>query len=91
MAARRAHVIFSGFVQGVGFRFTAQMLARRFQVSGWVRNLPGGTVELEAQGEEPEVNQYLERLRSEMDSHVSRADVSWIPAIEGEREFSVCF
>ena len=91
MALARAHVVFSGYVQGVGFRYTARMLAARCPVSGWVRNLPDGTVELEVQGEKPEVDSYLERLRSEMKHHIADMDVNWVAPVDGEEEFSVRF
>ncbi len=44
------HVIFSGRVQGVGFRFTAQRIALRYDLAGFVRNIPGSGVEMHAQG-----------------------------------------
>jgi len=44
------HIIFTGRVQGVGFRFTTHRIALRHQLTGWVRNLPDGTVEMFAQG-----------------------------------------
>ncbi len=91
MASERARVIFSGYVQGVGFRFTARMLASAFPVTGHVRNLPDGTVELEAQGARSEVESYVEELKSKMRGHVSRADVKWIPPVDGEEGFSVRF
>jgi len=50
MADVAKHVIFSGRVQGVGFRFTARRIAGRYELSGFVRNLPNGTVEMFAQG-----------------------------------------
>ncbi len=50
MPIERRRVFYSGRVQGVGFRFISQGLARDFQVSGSVRNLADGRVELLAQG-----------------------------------------
>lgn len=61
MIARRA--VISGRVQGVGFRFFAERAARELGVKGWVRNLPGGSVETLAEGEADAVAQYLDRLR----------------------------
>jgi acylphosphatase len=61
-------------VQGVGFRFTASRLASRFDVSGWVRNLPDGRVELEAQGEPETLRGFLDAIRSELGSKIHRAD-----------------
>src|SRR3989442_1130227 len=45
-----AHVLIRGRVQGVGFRFFAQDAAETHGLKGWVRNLPGGNVELEVEG-----------------------------------------
>jgi acylphosphatase len=49
-ARRRAHVIISGRVQGVGFRYAAMERARTRGVAGWVRNKPDGTVEAVFEG-----------------------------------------
>lgn len=46
----RKHYIFSGYVQGVGFRWRAYHTAQRFGVTGWVKNLDDGSVEMEAEG-----------------------------------------
>ena len=46
----RWHIVFSGHVQHVGFRYTAMYLARKQGLTGWVKNLPDGSVLLEAQG-----------------------------------------
>jgi acylphosphatase len=58
--ARRAVV--SGRVQGVGFRFFAERVARASGVRGWVRNLPDGRVETVIEGEEDAVARYLEEV-----------------------------
>ncbi len=59
-------VIFSGNVQGVGFRYTAQRIARGFDVTGSVRNLPDGTVELVAEGEAAEVGRFVDAVSARM-------------------------
>ncbi len=46
----RVHLIASGDVQGVGFRFTMEAVASRAGATGWVRNRPDGTVEAEVEG-----------------------------------------
>jgi acylphosphatase len=50
-ATKRAHLIISGVVQGVGFRMYAQRQARSLGLGGYVRNLPGGEVEIVAEGD----------------------------------------
>lgn len=56
---RRVHVIVSGDVQGVGYRYTARMVARERAVSGWIRNRPDGTVEAEVEGPPEDVDAML--------------------------------
>ena len=55
-------VFYDGNVQGVGFRWTVRDAAKEFDVTGWVRNLPDGRVELQATGEEAEVRAFLDRI-----------------------------
>jgi acylphosphatase len=66
----RRHVFYSGRVQGVGFRFTAQRIAQRFAVTGWVRNLPDGRVELVAEGERSEIDGFINRLAESMSDNI---------------------
>jgi acylphosphatase len=55
-------VFYEGRVQGVGFRFTVRHIAKGYEVTGWVRNLPDGRVELQVTGEEDEVRAFLDRI-----------------------------
>ncbi len=64
-------VIFSGKVQGVGFRATAQTISRNHAVEGYVRNLPDSTVEMVAQGEEEEVAAFIQAIGSRMEHKIS--------------------
>jgi len=56
------HAIFRGRVQGVGFRFTAQIYAERMGLCGTVRNVPDGTVEIYVQGSRQELDEFLRKL-----------------------------
>lgn len=56
-------VIISGQVQGVGYRMFAASHAHRLRLTGFVRNLPGGDVEVVAEGEEEALSSFLEILR----------------------------
>lgn len=66
----RTTVWFSGRVQGVGFRYTACNVARRFQITGYVRNLADGRVESVIEGERQEVDRFLSALRTEMSGNI---------------------
>ena len=61
---------FSGDVQGVGFRYTAQSVARGFAVTGFVRNLADGRVELVAEGKAEEIERFLDALGQQMEGHI---------------------
>lgn len=58
----RKHIIVSGRVQGVGFRYHTRMLAIAYKLSGWVINLDSGDVEMEIQGEENDIDEFLSKL-----------------------------
>ncbi len=60
----RYDVRFVGRVQGVYFRATAEQIARSFPVAGWVRNEPDGSVRLVAEGEQADLDQFIDAVRS---------------------------
>jgi acylphosphatase len=92
MNSRRLSVLYEGRVQGVGFRFTAATVAGRFKITGYVKNLPDGDVELVAEGEESVLLAFLDAMRA---SHVYRfivkENVAWSPATGEFGEFGVAY
>ena len=77
--AARAHLLVSGRVQGVWFRGSMQEEARRIGVSGWVRNLPDGSVEAEVEGERAAVDALVAWARGgPPGAHVEAVGVDWI-------------
>ena len=60
---QRSTVYFAGHVQGVGFRYATHSIARAYQVTGFVRNVPDGRVELVAEGEPREIKAFLAEVR----------------------------
>ncbi len=89
MTAKR--VIFEGRVQGVGFRYTVKDIARGFDVCGWVKNLPDGSVELQVMGESDEVESFIREIavESAMASLIHRHDSEDIPPLPDCRGFTI--
>ena len=82
-------MIFCGQVQGVGFRYRARYAAEGLGVTGWVRNEWDGTVQMEAQGTEKQINQLLKMINQGSYVRIDRIDTKLIPAVESERGFHV--
>lgn len=85
------HVIFTGTVQGVGFRYATEKLARRFPVKGFVRNLTQGRVEVVAEGEEKLLEEFLGVMREDWRSFIQDADVTWGEATDEFNRFGIKF
>ena len=74
----QVRVFYSGRVQGVGFRITAKQLACGFEVSGTVRNMPDGSVELVAEGSRVEIDAFLASIRdSGLGPCIRREEAAW--------------
>jgi acylphosphatase len=67
---QRRTAMFSGNVQGVGFRYTATRLAQQYDLTGYVRNRPEGSVEIVAEGRPEEIDAFLEELSHQMAGYV---------------------
>jgi acylphosphatase len=88
MIARQ--VFYEGRVQGVGFRYSVRQVATGFDLSGWVRNLPDGRVELLAAGDEAEVADFLKAIEeSSLASFIRNQTVNIIPPPPGLRGFEI--
>jgi len=68
---KRWHIYFSGRVQGVGFRYTSRQVAQRYEVSGWVKNLPNGTVEMIVEGTADQLKMYVADVTDSTHGHVT--------------------
>jgi len=86
-----ARAVYSGWVQGVGFRFTACRIASRHAVAGYIRNLPDGPVELVAEGEREEIERVLVEVRQAFDHHIRDVGVEWREPTGRYRSFEVAF
>jgi len=83
-------IFYSGRVQGVGFRYVAKTTARGFDVTGTVRNLPDGRVELIAEGERAELEAFSQAIReSGVESCIKDEAVTWAGASGRMRGFEI--
>ena len=80
---------FSGHVQGVGFRYTAQNIAMRYDICGYVKNLPDGRVELVMEGPDDQLDQLLESIQQRMEGFIRHVDMQTSPATGEFSSFSV--
>jgi acylphosphatase len=85
------HIIFSGQVQGVGFRFTAFNMANRHQLTGFVRNLPDGTVEMLTQGSSQVIDDCIRDIEEEFGRYIRETEIKEIPPNPQYKEFKITF
>lgn len=83
----RQHIIFSGRVQGVGFRWHVSNFARLEGLTGWVRNLDDGSVEMEVQGSEIKIGKLIQYMEGRNYVLIEHLDSKSIPVEEGEWTF----
>lgn len=76
----RREVIFRGEVQGVGFRYTTQSIAKGYQVMGYVRNESNGSVRLVAEGSAQELSAFVAEIEAAMLGKIDDRSVSKSPA-----------
>ena len=83
----RQHIVFKGWVQGVGFRYRARHAADLYGVTGWVRNEPDGSVSMEVQGTQEQIDNVIIAVEKGTYVSIEHMDVKTIPLIESERGF----
>jgi len=90
MSRQRMQVYYSGRVQGVGFRYTTKAVALGFEVTGTVRNLSDGRVELVAEGDRTELEAFRRAIQdSEVGRFVRQEEADWSEAKNEFRGFEI--
>ncbi len=85
------HIIFTGHVQGVGFRFTAHRMANRHQLAGFVRNLGDGSVEMVAQGSAEDIDDCIADIKGSFPGYVREVTINDIPPDPKRTDFRITF
>jgi acylphosphatase len=72
-------IVFSGDVQGIGFRYTAHRVAGRYSLTGYVRNTPDGSVELLLQGHPDDISAYIADIKETFSRYIRNVDIEDTP------------
>ena len=83
----RRHIVFQGWVQGVGFRYRARHATDLYSCTGWCRNEWDGSVTMEIQGEEENIDAVILAIEAGQYVRIENMDSRMIPLVEGERGF----
>ena len=70
-------VLYSGDVQGIGFRFTAKRIAEELQLTGWVTNLSDGRVEIRAEADEEVLKDFLLQINNAFSRYIQNVELDW--------------
>ena len=84
----RKHFVFKGSVQDVGFRWRACHAAQRYGITGWIRNLDDGSVEMEAEGTRPDLDAMLAHLEQSLWIDISEIRAVTVP-LQSDRDFEI--
>jgi acylphosphatase len=85
----RDHMVITGSVQGVGFRYRAYHMANGLGITGWVRNEWDGSVTLEVQGTQAAINELMTRINQSSYIRMETINHERLPVDEDERSFHV--
>ena len=84
-------VSFSGRVQGVGFRWTTKKMADAFEVTGYVKNMTDGTVEMMVEGDRSEAQRFLSSLRRHMADYIENCEVTELSDPKRHSHFTITY
>jgi acylphosphatase len=85
------HIVFSGRVQGVGFRFTALNIANRYELKGFVKNIPDGDVEMFVQGTAESIDDCIRDLQDSFTGTISHIDINEVTPDPKLTDFRITF
>jgi len=91
MSLTAKHIVFIGRVQGVGFRFTAMSIADRCGLTGLVRNMPNGSVEMIAQGRPDDITDCIRNIKDIYQGSIRETTIEEIPPDPRYQDFKITF
>ena len=88
---KRIHVYYSGYVQGIGFRYTVERVAGSLGLAGWVKNLDDGRVEAVCEGETTRLKEFLQKINGALKDYIKDTDLEWSAATGEFKNFNIRF
>jgi acylphosphatase len=85
------HIIFAGRVQGIGFRFTALSAANHYKLTGFVRNIRNGDVEMLAQGPPDDIDKCVQEIKKTIGSYVAEVKIEDVAFDPQYKDFKITF
>ena len=84
-------VLYEGHVQGVGFRYSTRHIAAGFEITGYVKNLADGRVQVVAEGTEVEVDRFLAAVSERLERYIRHVQTKTRPATHTFSHFEITF
>lgn len=84
-------VLYSGMVQGVGFRYTARRIAVNYNITGYVKNLMNGKVEILVEGAKEEVERFLVGISKSFQDYITKVEKTEVPEKGEYDNFEISF
>ena len=88
---KRLHLCYSGSVQGIGFRYTAQRIADSLKLTGWVRNLSDNRVEIIIEGSQLDIEFFLQKIKDIFKDYIRDVETEWGEASGDFSRFDIRF
>ena len=85
----QSHIFYSGTVQGVGFRYTVERFAVSLKLTGWVRNLSDGRVEILVEGREEDIEKLLHQVDAHFEGYIKDKEVSFSSSEDKFKDFQI--
>ena len=87
----QAHILYSGTVQGVGFRFMVQRYALSLDLTGWVKNLSNGSVEILVNGPKENIEKLFEMVEEYFQGHIRNKDIQFTSSDVEFKDFLIAY
>jgi len=87
----QAHIIFSGTVQGVGFRYTVQRYALSLELTGWVKNRSNGFVEILVEGPKEKIEKLCQNIEEYFGEYIENKDIQYTKARGKIEKFQITY